>query len=239
MKKALQIALFFGLSFLATPNDGLIYPPTSPNQEIIRHTYYIFAYSNEHKQAQWVYYQINTGSAKRINRFSKDPKLPTQLASSKDYINSGYDRGHLAPAASMSINELAMDESFYISNIAPQHPSFNRGKWQELENLVRKWGQTDNSLHIIVGTIFLENPPTIGKNKISVPAYFYKVIYSPQHQKMIAFLLENKKLTQDLNFFIVPVDLIEEYTNLDLFSQLNDDLENRLEATLPPSHWSF
>ena len=105
----------------------------------VQHTLYevIRAYSEAHEQAYWVYYYLKPdyihGPAQRSDRFKPDPKVKTGSATLGDYKGSGYDRGHLCPAAAMRIDQTAMDETFYFSNMSPQKHVFNGGKWKELE----------------------------------------------------------------------------------------------------------
>ena len=137
MKKIL-ISLFLFLQITILFSQSL--PPTARG-EVIEHTYYTLSYIEQHEQPEWVYYVLTgdmiSGAAKRGNDFRSDPKVPTESAQLNDYKGSGYDRGHLAPAASMSINSTAMSESFYMSNMSPQEPGFNRGIWKNLEKTVR------------------------------------------------------------------------------------------------------
>jgi len=93
-----------------------------------------------------------------------------------DYKNSGYDRGHLCPVAAMKLNHTSMSETFFMSNISPQEPNFNRGIWKNIEALVREWGWNTKS-HVVSGPIFKDNKGSIGANKVTVPGHYYKVIY--------------------------------------------------------------
>jgi endonuclease G len=72
-----------------------------------------------------------------------------------DYTNSGFDRGHLAPAGDMKWSETAMDESFLMSNISPQKPAFNRGIWKKLEEKIRSWAIENDSIIVVTG-LFLK-----------------------------------------------------------------------------------
>lgn len=170
------------------------YIPTSTG-EIIRHTYYTLSYSELHEQAEWVYYKLTpdmlNGKTKRTNYFKKDPKVSTGSASSSDYTKSGFDRGHLCPAGSMTCNKTAMSESFYMSNVSPQYPSFNRGVWKRLEEQVREWASTDSVLYIVTGAVLTDSLGVIGKNKVTIPRYFYKIIYSPKQKTIKSYLLPN------------------------------------------------
>jgi endonuclease G len=75
----------------------------------------------------------------RTNDFREDYKVTTGSASLSDFKGSGYDRGHLAPAGDMKWSSTAMSESFYMSNMSPQKPGFNRGIWKKLESRKLPW----------------------------------------------------------------------------------------------------
>lgn len=226
------------------------------NGELVKHAHYALSYIKDHEQAEWVYYELDANliapNEKRTNNFRADPAVSTGSAAVVDYKNSGFDRGHLAPAASMTGNKTAMSESFYMSNMSPQHPSLNRGKWQELEDLVRKWvlietsadssnqaNLTNAKLYVVTGTILNAPLGTIGKNNVTIPSHYYKIIYNPAQNKMIAFLLPNQKLDAPLETYIVSVDTIEDLATIDFFPQLEDNLEDKLERILNITEWCF
>ncbi len=215
------------------------YLPTS-NGEIVEHTYYTLSYVEAHEQAEWVYYTITPASlvsaSTRSDNFRADPKVSTKSASLDDYKSSGYDRGHLCPAASMSHNQTAMSESFFLSNMSPQLPSFNRGAWKNLEEHVRKLGLIDSVLHVITGPIFTDPIGSIGDNEVTVPRHYYKVIYSPKKCAMIAFVMENSKLDGSLYSYAQSVDSVEVLTGVDFFAQFSH-LES-LEASYNTEIWS-
>lgn len=130
----------------------------------------------------------------RSDRFTPDKCVKSGTANDNDYKGSGYDRGHLAPAADMGWSVKAMEESFYYSNMSPQKPSFNRGIWKQLEELTRDWTVENKEIYIVTGGVLNDSLPTIGKNKVSVPKYFYKVIldYSEPSIKGIGFIMPNE-----------------------------------------------
>lgn len=203
--------------------------------EIVKHTYYTLCYSEEHEQALWVYYIlspsfITNDAVERVDNFRADPKVQTGSATPEDYKSSGYDRGHLCPAADMKLNNNAMSETFYMSNMSPQSPYFNRGIWKQLEAQVRSWGLREKKLHVVTGPIFKDNKGNIGKNRVTIPGYYYKVIYDPTDApKMIAFLLPNEKSALQIEPFVVSVDSVEQLTQIDFFPELADSIETLLE----------
>jgi len=105
--------------------------PLGLYNDIVSHSYYTLSYSEDHEQAEWVYYTLNSNqlnsALERKNNFRQDFKVKTSSAQLYDYKGSGYDRGHLAPATDMKYNYSSISESFFMSNMSPQSPSFNRG----------------------------------------------------------------------------------------------------------------
>lgn len=210
--------------------------------EIIKHTYYSLAYSEENEQAFWVFYELTpeliNGTQSRTDDFRADPMVSTGSASLADYSGSGYDRGHLCPAADMTLNKTSMSESFYLSNMSPQLAGFNRGIWSSLESQVRKWALEYSKLYVVTGPIFKDNIASIGANKVTVPGYYYKVLFDG-NDKMIGLIMPNASSSKSLNQFVVNVDKIEQETGIDFFSGLDDKLENQLESNINTASWDF
>lgn len=208
--------------------------------ELVRHVFFTLSFNKQHKQANWVYYSLGsesrTANVKRTNNFREDPKVGSGSAKSSDYTKSGYDRGHLCPAGDMTQSVEAMSETFYMSNISPQFPSFNRGIWKLLEEQVRKWGKREQ-IYVVTGPVFEDDKGEIGVNRVTIPGYFYKVVYSPSRRQMKGFLLPNEKGNRELSDYVVSVDSVESVTGIDFFPQLADTLENRLEACPERQKW--
>lgn len=218
--------------------------PFSPfEEEIVRHRGYTLGYSEEHEQARWVAYELTeaevNGSIERTDNFRIDPGVSTGSASPSDYSHSGFDRGHLAPAADMKLSKDYMDESFYLSNISPQVPSFNRGVWRRLENQVRTNAVRYESLCVVTGPVFMPSDSAIGSNGVTVPSYFYKVLLSRQKPEIMAigFVLPNKVSEEQLETFATTVDAVEEMTGLDFFVELPDRTEDEVESSFDYSRW--
>lgn len=216
----------------AIPAGEIEYLPESEG-EIIRHTYYTLSFNSGHKQANWVYYSPRLGkdgaAVRRSDNFRVDPLVSVGCAKPSDYTKSGYDRGHLCPAGDMTHSPEAMSETFYMSNMSPQLPGFNRGIWKSLETQVREWSKKE-PLYVVTGPVFKDNKGHIGEGQVTVPGYYYKVVYSPSRQQMTAYLLPNSKSAKKLTEYVVSVDSVETLTGIDFFPQLPDTLENRLEA---------
>jgi endonuclease G, mitochondrial len=216
-------------------------PDGKSSEQLVRHEGYTVRYDDALKVPVWVAYPLLayelTGKAERDReRFTPDPAVEGGTALPSDYTRSGYDRGHLAPAGDFKFSQQMMRETFYMSNIAPQIPDFNRGIWRELEEQVRSWAYRDGGLYVVTGPVLQKNLPTIGKaNDVAVPEYFYKVILYCRNPdiRLIGFLLKNEPSNERLTEFVVPVSQIEEMTGLDFFPKIPDDLERRLERTQP------
>jgi endonuclease G len=179
------------------------------------------------------------GTEERTNNFRFDPDVSTGSASLSNYKGSGFDRGHLAPAGDMKVSHVAMSESFYMSNMSPQTPSFNRGGWKRLESLVRQWANIEGDIYIVTGGILSSNIGHIGSSSVTIPKYYYKIIYSPKNKKMIGFKMPNEKISDNLKEYVVKVDVIEAATQIDFFPQLEDGLENELESNINIGVWNF
>lgn len=213
-------------------------PAVQPGDQVIRHEGFTLRYRDEYKDADWVAYPLLdyeiSGDAERKNeQFQPDLSVINGTALSSDYTRSGYDRGHLAPAGDFKFSQRIMRETFFMSNITPQVPQFNRGIWKELEEQIRRWAIRDNGLYIVTGPVLKPGLSTIGRNnEISVPEQFYKVILycNKPNIRMIGFLLKNEPSDSSLKQFVVPVDQIEQATGIDFFPKLPDDIERQLES---------
>ena len=214
-------------------------------EDIIYHNGYALYYNEKFEQANWVAYELTSEETnkrfERTNKFKSDPMVTSGTANDNDYLKSGYDRGHLAPASDMGWSLYSMEESFYYSNMSPQTPSFNRGIWKNLESLVRQWAIENNNIYIVTGPVLENGLPTIGYNKVAVPKYFYKVIldYSLPEIKAIGFIIPNTGSQEPLEKFAVSIDSVESRTGLNFYPNLEDTQEKIIEKTLCIQCWSW
>lgn len=223
----------------AAQYDNLSFGVPGKADTIIDRPGYALGYSEYHEQAAWVIYimtreEATTKNAQRTNKFRSDPEIPTGSASPADYRRSGYDRGHLAPAADMAFSQQTMADSFFMSNMSPQKPAFNRGIWKDLEALVRQIAIKERKIVVVTGPILpKEKTLTIGTNRVTVPTHYYKVIFdlTPPY-KMIGFILPNEGSDKPLHSFAVTVDAVEKATGLDFFSKLPKQLQEKLESSI-------
>lgn len=221
------------------------YLPSSTTKQIVKHNYYTISYNESHEQAEWVAYELKKENVKNNNfrrpYFVEDPKVATGSADWRNYKNSGYDKGHLCPAGDMEFALNAYNDTFYTSNISPQLHDFNAGVWNRLEQKVRFWAVKYNGVFVVTGGVLKTPLKKIGKENVSVPDYFYKIIMDKEgaNFRMIAFLVPNQKSNKPLYEFVVSVDAIEKMTGIDFFPKLNDKIENSLENSLDYKTWSF
>jgi len=223
--------------------------PTSAPSLIIVRPGYALAYSTDSKIALWVHEALEAsdlrGPATRSRcSFRPDPLIPfnarAQLA---DYRRCGFDRGHLAPAADFAYDQRRMQDSFFLSNVAPQiGPGFNRSLWADLEQRARKSVPNEGVLHVITGPVFDPKipPKKIGRRAIPVPTAFFKVLLSgrpAETPRVIAILIPHRpfppipRARSNLSPFVLSVDELEVLTNLNFFPDL-DALDPALEAAL-------
>lgn len=211
----------------------------------IYHKGYVISYNPNWKTPNWSAWELTydelNGSVKRTNRFIPDPNITIEQANTDDYKNSGYSRGHMAPAADFKWDEEAMKESFYLTNICPQNQELNSGDWSELENQCRFWAKKDKSLWIVCGPIMDKNPQRIGVHQVAVPKGFFKVIlsYSTKDPKMLGFIYPNENLDIPMKNYIKTVDEVEKETGIDFFTVLPDNIENKLESENSTDRWRW
>jgi len=238
-----QLSIIFSLIYSFVYSQD--FRPLGLYNDIVSHTYYTLSYSEDHEQAEWVYYVLNSNqlnsSSERKNNFRPDNKVKTSSAQLYDYKGSGYDRGHLAPATDMKYNTISMSESFFMSNMSPQSPSFNRGIWKKIEKQFRDWSYKYGELVIITGPVLKgENYGSIGYNKVTIPKWYYKVAIDPSnYERNLAILIENKGSSASIKSFVVTIDYLEEFSGLDFFHNLSDEIEESFESSIHTNLWDW
>ena len=145
----------------------------------------------------------------------------------------------MCPAADRKGSFDEYNETFFTSNISPQEHEFNSGIWNRLEEKVRYWAVKNEGLYVVTGGVLSYNLKTIGKEKVAVPNYFYKVLLSKDGYKMIGFLVPHEDSNKALYEFVVSVDEIEKLTGIDFYPNLEDGIENQLESKSDYKDWSF
>jgi endonuclease G len=194
----------------------------------------------------------------RLDNFRADPLLPAGERVEKDDYHcqqTGYARGHQAADANQTADRQLKDETYVMSNMAPQIPAFNSGVWSRLEAKTREWALARRGAYVVTGALFYDpkedDPATatgtvgfeqIPPKQIAVATHFYKIIVArnpvTKKDEAIAFVVKNEKPAKpyDLSDFITSIDWIEEHTAINFMPQLSPAEEARLERA-PAKMW--
>jgi endonuclease G len=190
MKKLLIVTLFCLSSVISYSQDTVR----------VKHTNYSTVFSKSKKYPVVVEWWVTKNMVtcptplKRKDNFKPDPKLFQYTDLSKDYVGSGFDRGHMMPAAdNLCQTQQVQDECFYFSNMAAQYHSLNAGDWKSLETFVREEAKKSDSIRVWCGNI--GEIKKIGS--VSVPKYCWKVIYIKKENIWKSFLFENNTSKPD------------------------------------------
>lgn len=191
----------------------------------------------------WVGWELlgseTTGDISRSNNFWQDMDVEG-CASLEDYRRSGYDRGHMCPAADQKWSQKAMEDCFVLTNMAPQDGALNRGAWQTLEDKTRQWAQRDSALIVVAGPIYNPGEKRFIGDGVRVPDAFFKVLLAPyvEHPRAIGFVYPNMSSPGNMQNYVMTVDEIETLTGYDFFSSLPDEIENEVEAVASFKEWN-
>lgn len=241
--KGQWIGLLVLLSFHAQAQVWL--PEEAQPSEIVQHSAITIGYSENHELPQWVAYVLRKEHLRdcvdRKDDFREDPRVRTGSALPTDYKNSGYDRGHIAPAGDMKWSKQAMEESFFMSNITPQSPGMNRGRWASLETLTRAWAKEGEETIIVSGPVLRDNLSRIGRTGVSVPDEHFKVLLRSKgnQRHAIAFLMTQNPTASGLETYVVPVRTVEQLTGLNFFPHLKKEEQDRVETKIAWDQWDF
>lgn len=218
-------------------------PAISSSDNIIVHSGYVSSYNTNTLIPDWVAYELTAeevrGTFSRSGSFGMDPSFTGRQAMREDYSNSGWDKGHLAPAADMKWSSNAMFESFYFTNICPQNHTMNERSWQKLEKYVRDMAEKYGRVWVVTGPIVdLGTHGTIGRQEVVVPDSFFKalLIHDGERYHSVAFLMENNSKYQSIKSCYLTVKELELYLDLNLFCNLprriQEDIENKVNKTV-------
>lgn len=151
------------------------------------------------------------GVNQRGNNFREDPALdPSVRSTLNDYKKTGFDRGHMAPAADFSYSAVAMSESFLLSNMIPQYHNPNAGIWSEAEGYAREKAM-QQPVRVISGPLFDTLPVQHIGNGVCVPTSTFKIVIEP-NGNTTSFVVPNiRKIPKEaqLQDFVVPKEEIE------------------------------
>ncbi|MCB1116075.1 MAG: DNA/RNA non-specific endonuclease [Chlamydiia bacterium] len=205
--------------------DHKLHPTTFP---VLEREGYTVAYDSRSKIPFWTHEHLTEQSlVKNVHRagvpFQEDPDLYSLHKSTlADYLKSGFDRGHIVPAGDERFSKTALAETFYLSNICPQHPQFNRGLWNHLENHVRSLVKTHGPIEVVTGPLFLSHEEeegrrfvtyqVIGANEVAVPTHFFKVVLAKEGSW--AYVIPNEPVKGELKTFQIPIETLEKISGI-------------------------
>lgn len=228
------------------PAQSLYYislPDGTPEQ-IKDYCGFSLSFNKENHTPNYVSWELRSneayGSVSRTDNFWQDTELegcPDEFG----YRYSGYDRGHMCPAADQKWSEQAMNDCFVMANMCPQLNDLNAGAWETLESKERQWAQRDGAIWIIAGPIYNENDTkTIGSFKVRVPGAFFKALLALEvdQPRAIAFVYPNMDSPGNMQDYAMSIDDLEKITGYDFFPSLPDDLENKIEASYSFTEWN-
>jgi len=230
------------------PNPSALEIPNEQSQGvIIYHSAYTLSYNPQTLIDNWVAYELTAEETdgpwtRKGLRFMPDPDCKSKQADNNDYRNSGYSRGHLAPAGDMKWDSVAMLESFYFTNCIPQDKELNNGRWNQLEMKVRTWAKRYGRVYVVCGPAFLNTDTLrIGHNKVSVPDACFKALLIPTSTSYsaIAFVMRNGEEKRNMKECSCTIDQLETLLNLDLFHNLPDRIETEVESTICWPDWNL
>lgn len=185
--------------------------------KICRKAYFV-VHDNKAKIPVYVSYVLTpehaTGCLKRKNAFRQDKSV--MGSTPKDYAKSKYNIGHLANSADMLWDVQVEEDSFILSNMAPQLPEFNRGIWKKLEDRTRGWAiSRQHTLLIYTGPIYdAAQDPVIGVGRVTVPHAFFKIITDLDTSESQVFIMKHEGSKQDLGAFITSLAEVQRQTGI-------------------------
>lgn len=187
-----------------------------PHETLVVHERYTVAFDVARRVPRWVCWQIEPSTSK-VSRakmsFKPDPAVERSVMES-DYAKSGFDLGHMCPAADMSSDVESLLATFLTSNVAPQVPALNRGDWKELEAALHKEASASPVI-CICGPIWLTGrADLIGTAGVAVPDAFFKIAYGGTASVARAWVMPNKPGNRKPADYEVPVSAVERATGL-------------------------
>jgi endonuclease G len=151
-----------------------------------------------------------TNPLPRTDKFLPDPKLSKDSDLGKSYVGSGFDRGHMSPAADNRCSGSdILEEAFYFTNMVPQPHSLNAGDWKSVEVMTRELAEKDDSIHVWAGAV-----GAVKKiNGLTIPEKNWKVLYSPKTGTWWAYIFDmNNPKPVGMAPHIVKVEDVEKLT---------------------------
>jgi endonuclease G, mitochondrial len=217
-----------------------------PNNYLLEKKQFTLSYNNSKKHANWASWTLNKGwlgFVSRTNKFAIDNTLPSFIYKVKptEYVNSGFDRGHLCPSADRTNATENNEATFLMTNMAPEAPSINRGTLADFEEYCREVISNGYEALIVTGTIGTGGTGTNGFAKtisegINVPEFIYKiVVFTPNIIKIdskpisTTILFPNKQsehIDKSWPSYITTAKAVESKAGITLFKNIEITTQN-------------
>lgn len=208
------------------------------------YTGFTVSFNKDNRTPNWVAWELlgteTSGGESRSNKFWQDEEMEG-CPVTRDYTNSGYDRGHMCPAADQKWSSEAMTDCFVLTNIVPQDHALNAGAWQTLESKERLWAQRDSAILIVAGPVYADSDTKrIGDAGVRVPGAFFKVMVAPylDEPRGIAFVYPNMTSPGNMENYVMTIREVEKLTGYDFFHNLPDEVEEAVETVSSFRDWN-
>jgi DNA/RNA endonuclease G (NUC1) len=239
--------------------DSLFHPfgvprGTVPGGRLLRKAAYDCYHDPELRYCRWVGYCFHpTGEVapRHSGGFFADVDLsPEERAGPADYAGAykkdmtGFDRGHLAPDATIkAFGRDAQRETYSLANITPQYSRMNQGIWRELEDRIRGWATASEPVCVETGPVF-EKARAVdrlkGPNQLAIPHAYFAIVTQGSEPSVLSFIIPNEpeqRSIADVMQYAASVDAVEAAVHVDFLADLEDTLEQRIEALQPEEFW--
>jgi endonuclease G len=233
-------------ALLGVPTDG-----DASDDALLDEAAFLVSYNPRRRAANWVAWRLEASDMGHLSRhalrFRPDPGLPDGVyrVTSRDYTDSGYDRGHLCPFADRNGDAEVGARTFLLTNTTPQRRELNSGPWEKLETYERVRASAPGAtLFIVAGGVFDDHPPTIGHG-VSVPRSTFKIVVALEKGQgpgdvtpatpTVAVEMPNERdvLHRDWQDFVTSIDRVERDTGYDFLSAVPVDVQAVLESRAP------
>lgn len=231
IKRITILATLLTASILAFAQNQTLVPRDyqQENIQVVQHSAYTTAFNWDTKVPAWVGWSIkkehleNPVVSREGYDFMPDPHLKAGIPNTYDYSDSGYDRGHMCPAADCKWSKWVMKESFYLSNVCPQDRVLNAGYWFVLEKHTRQLAYKYGFVEVVCGPVFYDvnTCKRIGANEVAVPDAFWRVIlyYDKEGRGHLeSYLVPNEPIDDNVKYdtYITDIKTIEKATGIRL-----------------------
>ncbi|XP_075985288.1 endonuclease G, mitochondrial [Anticarsia gemmatalis] len=215
---------------------------------------FVLSYDRRNRVPHWVFEHLTKEHVAKndaVDRskcdFQPDESIhPFFRSLNSDYKKSGFDRGHMAAAGNHRLCQKHVDQTFFLTNMAPQvGEGFNRSAWNNLEKHVRKLTKVYNNVYCCTGPLYLPRREAdgksyvryqvIGANTVAVPTHFYKVVVGEAPDgtlDMEAYVMPNQRIPDEtpVSSFMVPPETVERAAGLLFFDKIHRSKLNRING---------